>query len=75
MQRWLEDNRYLNGDWSVVELRKKVKEPLNQGKLEWNPEVEIAHVIKALGILRDWPYMKENVKELRRLQLEMRGWF
>jgi predicted nuclease of restriction endonuclease-like (RecB) superfamily len=71
MQRWLEDNRCLNGDWEVVELRKKIKDPLSQGKLMWNPEEEIDRVIKALGILRDWPYMKENVKELRRLQLDM----
>jgi hypothetical protein len=70
----LEDNRYLNGDWEVVELRKKMKEPLNQGKLTWNPEEEIDCVIKALGILKDWPYMKENVKELRRLELEMMMW-
>jgi hypothetical protein len=74
MQRWLEDNRYLNGDWEVVELRKKVKVPLSQGKLTWNSEEEIDRVIKALGILRDWPYMKENVKELRRLQLKMMSW-
>jgi hypothetical protein len=74
IQAWLEKNRYLNRDWEVVELRKKVKEPLNQGKLTWRPEEEIDQVIKALGILRDYPWMKENVKELRRLQLEMLRW-
>jgi hypothetical protein len=71
MQRWLEDNRFLNGDWEVVELRKKIKEPLDQGKLTWNSEEKIDRVIRALGILKDWPYMKQNVKELRRLQMDM----
>jgi hypothetical protein len=74
MQWWLEENRYLNGDWEVVELWRKIKEPLDQGRLTWNPQDEIERVIKALGILKDWPYMKANVKELRLLQGEMMRW-
>jgi hypothetical protein len=58
----------------VVEVRKKLKDPLVQGMITWYPEQEIDRVLMALGNLKEASWIRVDVKELKRIQKEIMRW-